>query len=183
MYAQEQRPMPPVLARARTDRKRAILGLTAGYGIVALLALAEVHELSHAHTPGAIASSLFPLVAGLIIIAGVHMTMRGTFAAGARAPLDLLADLERRHAGRRRLIRLMPWLTGLAVAGTIAIAAAEMLAARHFDPWSAAATLASCGATVALVRFVIKRVGRLIERELRAAAEVRRLLSEDMEGT
>ena len=54
-----------------------------------------------------------------------------------------------------------------------------MLAARRFDPLSAVATLAICAATVGFVRLVVRRVSRLIERELRAAAEARRLLRDD----
>jgi hypothetical protein len=178
-YAQEQRPMPPVLARARTDRTRAILGVAIGYTIVAVLALAGAHELSHADSWAAIAGALFPIAGGLAIMVGMHVTMRGTFASAAGAPLDLLAELERRHAGRQRLIRIMPWMTGCLVAGTVAIAAAQMLAARRFDPLSAVATLAICAATVGFVRLVVRRVSRLIERELRAAAEARRLLRDD----
>ena len=180
-YAREQRPMPRVLGRARTDRKRAILGFTVLYALAALLAPRYVRELSAAHGWVAIASSLFMLLFLLAIIVGAHVTMRGTFAPAAGAPLDLLAALERRHAGRRRLMRFMPWLTGVGVCGVIATAAAETLAAGRFDLWSAAATLATCGVTVGFVGLTIKRVGTLIERELREAAEARRLLQEEAE--
>jgi len=126
-YAREQRPMPPVLARARTDRRRAILGLTVGYGLAALLALPDVRELARAHSWVAIASSLFMLLFVLAIVVGAQVAMWGTIGRGSSAPLDLLADLERRHAGRRRLIRFMPWLLGVGVCGTIATAAADLL--------------------------------------------------------
>jgi hypothetical protein len=181
-YAQEQRPMPAILVRARTDRGRAILALAIGYAIVAVMALAGARELSHADSWAAIAGALFPIAGGLAIMIGVQVTMRATFASAARAPLELLADLERRHAGRRRLIRIMPWMAGLVVAGTVAIAAAQLLAAGRFDPASAAATLAICAATAGFVRFVVRRVSRLIDRELRAAAEARRLLGDDDDG-
>jgi hypothetical protein len=175
--------MPPVLARARTDRKRAIVGFAVAYALAAFLALSSVRELSLARTWASIASSLFLLLFVLAVVIGVHVAMRGTFAAGTGAPLDLLADLERRHAGRRRLIRFLRWITGLGVGGVIATGAAEMVSAGGFDPWSAAGTLATCGATLAFVGFTTRRVGKLIERELRAAAEARRLLGDEEAGS
>ena len=174
--------MPPVLARARTDRTRAIVGVALMYAIAVGLVVASAHELSRAPGWAQRASSLFVLLFMPAIVIGVHVAMRGTFARGAGTPLELLAELERRHAGRRRLIRLLRWLTGLGVAGTLALGVAQMVAARRFDLWSAAGTLGVCAATVAFVRFVIKRVGKLIERELRAAAEARRLLGDETDG-
>jgi hypothetical protein len=177
-YAREQRPVPPVLARARTDRRRAILGMAGVYVLAAGLALAAARELLHARTAADIASNLILLVLVVALAAGVGLAMRGAFGHAGGTPLELLADLERRHARRRRLIRFMPWLTGAAVAGTLATEVAQMAAAGRFDPASAAGTLATCAATVGFVWLIATRVGRLIERELRAAAEARRLLAE-----
>jgi hypothetical protein len=177
-YAQEQRPMPPVLARARTDRGRAILGATLADALAALLLLPDARRLLRSPSWPAALSFGFTLVFAAAVIAGVHVAMWGTFGSGAGTPLDLLADLERRHAGRRRLLRFLPWLTGFALAGTIAAAAAEMIAAGRFDPAAAAGTLAIAGAAVGFVWLTMRRVARLIERELREAAEARRLLTE-----
>jgi hypothetical protein len=181
-YAQEQRPMPPVLARARTVRARAILAFTLAYALAAGLTLISLHELPRAETWPERASSLFVPLFVLLMILGMHVTMRGTFARAAGAPLELLADLERRHAGRRRLIRLLPWMTGVGVGATIALEAAQMRAAGRFDPSGVASTLAVCAATVAFVRWVTRRVGKVIERELRAAAEARWLLQDLEDG-
>jgi hypothetical protein len=177
-YAKEVRPIPPVIARARTDRKRAVIGLTLVYVIVALLVVSELHNLRHAPTLVAFASSLFAVISVVVLIVGLHVATWGILGRSGSAPLQLLSDLERRHAGRRRLIRFMPWVTGLLVCGTIGFEAASMIAAGRFDPLAAVGTLAICGLTVAFVSWTVKRVGNLIDRELRQAAEARRLLAE-----
>jgi len=86
-YAREQRPMPPVLARARTDRKRAILGLMVAYGLAALLAVPDVRQLARAHTWVPIASSLFMLLFVVAIVVGAQAAMWGTIGRGSGAPL------------------------------------------------------------------------------------------------
>ena len=170
--------MPPVLARAKTDRRRTLVAVTIGYALAAAVVLSDARSLLRTRTWPAVTSSVFTLVIVLAVIVGVHVAMWGTFGHGASAPLELLAELERRHAGRRRLLRFMPWITGFAVIAAVATTAAQMIAAGRFDPASAAGTLAAWGATVGLVWLSMKRVGRLIDRELREAAEARRLLSE-----
>ena len=177
-YAKEERPIPPVMVRARTDRRRAFIGLTLVYAIAAMLALSELQSLRHAHTILALTSSLFTIVCVLILIVGLHVATWGIVGPTSSAPLALLADLERRHARRRRLLRLMPWMTGFVVCGTIGIEAASMIAAGRFDLSAAFGTLAVCGVTVALVWWTVKRVGNVIDRELREAAEARLLLTE-----
>jgi hypothetical protein len=177
-YAKEVRPIPPVMARARTDRKRAFIGLTSVYVLAALLVLSELRHLRDAHTSLAFASSLFSMVFLLAFIVGIHVATWGILGRTGSAPLQLLADLERRHARRRRLLRLMPWLTGVIVCGTLGFDAASMIAAGRFDFWPAFGTLAVCGVTVGLVWSTVKGVGKVIERELRQAAEARRLLME-----
>ena len=177
-YAKEVRPIPPVMRRARTDWKRALAGLTVVYLVAAFLVLAGLRELRGAHTIVAVASALFTMLCGPIVIVGLHVAMWGKFGRTGRAPIDLLADLQRRHAGRRRLIRFLPWLTGFAVCGTIAIQVMSMLAAGQLDLPPALATLAICAATIGLVWFAIRRTGKVIDSELRQAAEARRLLAE-----
>ncbi|HEY7376428.1 MAG TPA: hypothetical protein VIF57_29990 [Polyangia bacterium] len=177
-YAQEQRPMPPVLARARTDRGRAVLGATLVYGLAALLVLSDARHLLRSRSWPTVSSFAFTLVFAAVVIVGMHVAMWGTFGHGSGTPLDLLADLERRHAGRRRLLRFMPWLVGFAVLGTVASVAAEMIAAGRFDAGAAAGMLIVAGVAVGFVWLTMRRIGRLIDRELREAAEARRLLSE-----
>jgi hypothetical protein len=130
----------------------------------------------------ALTSSLFAMVCILAIIVGIHGATWGILGSRGGAPLELLTDLERRHAGRRRLLRLMPWLTGFIVCGTIGFEAASMIAAGRFDLWAAFGTLAVCGVTVTLMWWTVRRVGDLIERELRQAAEARRLLADGEEA-
>ncbi len=178
-YAKEGRPIPPVMGRARTDRQRALIGLTGVYALGGTAILAELSELRQHHTTAALASSLFTALCVLIIIVGVHVTTWGILGRSGGAPLDLLADLEGRHARRRRLARLLPWITGLVVGGTVAIQVMSMLTTGRFDLPATLETVATSATTIALVWFVKKRVGAVIDRELRQSAEARRLLAED----
>jgi hypothetical protein len=178
-YARGARPLPPVMKRARTDRRRALLGMAMIYVISAFLLAPAIRELARAHTAPALASPLFTFVFLAVLIGGAQVAMRGTLGRSGGAPLDLLADLERRHAGRRRLIRFMPWLMVFAVGGTVAVVAAPMIAAGHVDAGDALATIVACAVTIWFARRTMTRVGALIDRELHEAAEARRLLAED----
>jgi hypothetical protein len=182
-YAKEGRSIPAVMRRARTDRTRALLGVTVAYVLLAFLLVSGLRELRRAHTIGALAPPLFMMLYVPIVIVGLHLTMWGRFGRAGQAPLDLLADLERRHAGRRRLIRFVRWIAGIGVCGTIAVDAIAMLAACRFDLPQAFGTLATCAATVGFVWFTVKRVGRLIDQELQQAAEARRMLTEGDDGS
>jgi len=53
-----------------------------------------------------------------------------------------------------------------------------MIADGRFDPATAAGALAAGAAAAGFVWVTVKRIGRVIDRELREAAEARRLLSE-----
>jgi hypothetical protein len=178
-YAKEGRPIPPVMGRARTDRRRALIGVTGVYALGGLLVLLELPELRHAHTIGAFASWLLAPLCVLIIIVGLHAATWGILGQSGGAPLDLMTDLELRHARRRRLIRLLPWLTGLCVSATIAEAVISMVAAGRFDLPAALAALGACAATAGIVWLTMRRVGKVIDRELRQSAEARRLLTDD----
>ena len=178
-YAKEGRPIPPVIRRARTDRQRALIGLTGVYALGGIVILAELSELRQQHTTAALASWLFTPLCVLIIIVGVHITTWGILARSGGAPLDLLADLERRHAQRRRLAGFLPWITGLVVCGTVATQVMSMLATGRFDLPATLETVATCAATVAVVWFSMKHFGAVIDRESRQSAEARRLLTED----
>jgi hypothetical protein len=178
-YAREARPAPPIVGRALTDRRRAIIGIALVYVMGAALIAAGIENIRQARTTVALASPLFTIAFVLILMACVHAVMRGAFGMTGGTPLQLLEDMERRHAARRRLARLLPGLTGLGAAGAIGADAATMIAARRFDLPSALETLAACAVTVGFVWLTVKRIGRLIDRELREAAEARRLLTED----
>jgi hypothetical protein len=178
VYTRQARPIPTVLKRARTDRARALGGMIALYAITLVVALPVVRDLRRGPaTLGAVNDWIGLAGLGLLAV-GAQLAMRGTFGRSAPEPAALLAGLERRHAGRRRLIRFMPWGTGFIVAGTIGASAAAMIAARAFDWGEALSTALACAAAVWLVRAVIRRTRGIIDRELAEAAEARRLLEE-----
>jgi hypothetical protein len=181
-YEREGRGVPTVLKRARTDRLRAFIGVGGVYAICAGLLVAAIGELRQATGALALVVPLLLIALVVVMIAGVSLAMRGTFGRGDGTPLALLAEMERRHAGRRRLIRFLPWITGASVASTIGVGVVATVAA-GFDAGGALATLAVCGVTVWCVWFVRRRVGRMIDRDLREAAEARRLLAEGAEGS
>jgi hypothetical protein len=179
VYAQHARPIPSVLGRARTDRARARGGLVVLYLLSIAIAAPVLLDLRETRSAFEVARSLVGLGMLALLVVGARLAMRGTIGRPTGEPLALLAGLERRHAGRQRLVRIMPWLTGVLVTETVGFAVAEMVRARSFDLASALATAAACGLTIWLVRFTIKRTSRLIDRELREAAEARRLMSEE----
>ncbi|HVV52652.1 MAG TPA: hypothetical protein VHO06_23525 [Polyangia bacterium] len=178
VYGRRTRPIPPVLKRARTDRARALGAMLALYAIGLAIAVPVALDFRRARTTlGAIDDWLGLGLLGLLVV-GTQLAMRGTLGRPAAEPAALLAGLERRHAGRRRLLRFMPWATGLLVGGTIASAATAMIAARAFAAGEAVSTAVVCGVTVWLVRAVSRRTRKVIDRELAEAAEARRLLEE-----
>lgn len=178
-YAQHARPIPPVLRRARTDRARAQWGMTFLYLLSIAIAAPVLLDLRVHHAAFDVAKSVIGLATLAMLVVGAGIAMRGTIGHSTDEPLALLDGLERRHAGRRRLIRIMPWLAGAMVVETVGFAVAEMVRARAFDLGSALATAVACGVTIWLVGATIKRTARLIDRELREAAEARRLMSEE----
>lgn len=93
--------------------------------------------------------------------------------------MELLEAMERRHAGRRRLMRFMPWGTAYLVMGTLALSVAESFQIGHVSVAVLVAATGASALTVAIVWWVIRTVSRSIDRELREAAEARKLLSEE----
>jgi hypothetical protein len=178
-YAQHARPIPPVLRRAMTDRTRARWGLRVVYLLSIAIAAPALLDLWRTRTPFEVVKSVVGLATLALLVVGARIAMRGTIGSPTEEPLALLAGLERRHAGRRRLIRIMPWLLGAMLVETVGITIAEMVRARAFDPGSALATVVACGAAIWLVRMSMKHTARIIDRELREAAEARRLMSEE----
>jgi hypothetical protein len=173
------REMPAIVKRAEGDRRREIIGFVGFYAIIASLVGPAVAGLWHARTAIQIASAAQTLLLSGAMVIVAHVAMRGTLGAAEGTPLALLDALEWRHAGRRRLARALPWLTGACLAGTIALAAARMIAAGHFDPGAAAITAVVCLATAALLGVTLDRLGKKIDRDLREVAEARKLLADD----
>ena len=178
-FKQGGKRMPSIVKRAESDRRRLILGFVGIYVLAGLQIGFAIRALARARDLiGASAPMVVVIVTVAIVIMG-HVAMRGSFRDDGSAPLALLDGLERRHAGRRRMMRWMPWVTGAAVAGTVGTVAAAMIATRRFHAGLAASTAAACLATIALVWITNRRVGAKIDRELREATEARRLLTED----
>jgi hypothetical protein len=182
IFEQMTRPLPSVVRRARTDRVRAWVGMTGIYVLALTVGVVTIPDLRGAHTVVVLSSPLLTFALLAIILVGTHASMRGSLGrTGSGSLLQLLADMERRHAGRRRLIRLLPWFTGLAVSGAIADSAIAMASAGRFSLGAALGTLGTCGFTVVFVWFVAARTARTIDCDLREAAEVRRLMTDGEE--
>jgi hypothetical protein len=65
------------------------------------------------------------------------------------------------------------------IGGTVALQLMSMLATGRFDLPATFETIGTGAATLALVWLTMRRVGNLIDRELRQTAEARRLLTEE----
>lgn len=178
-YQAGGRPLPRVLKRAKSDRKRALIGMAIVYAIVAGELYVAIPALLRAHSVAEAAPGIVITIVMAFLVVGMNLAMRSTMGHSAKTPEALLAALERRHAGRRRLIRVTAWGTALAVAGTLASAALGTLHAGAFNPRAAAGTGLTCALVIAFVVFVTRHVRRVIDRELREAEEARRLLAEN----
>lgn len=175
------KPLPNVMKRAKSDRRRAFLGLGVLYAIAMLEVGFAIPALRAAKSFSDAAAPALVTVAMAVIIAGAHVVMRGTWSDAGRAPGDLLDAMERRHAARRRLGRLTGWCAAFLCAGAIGVAILDMIHEGRFDVAEAGGTLGICAFAGAFVWVVLKRTMALIERELREAAEARRLLADGLE--
>jgi hypothetical protein len=169
-FQQGGQPIPRVLKRARRDRRQAVVGLVLVYVILAVTMGSQVPALRHA-TPADVVAFVLALLGAAAMIVAVHVTMRGTFRATGAAPLDSLAQLERRHAGRLRLVRMIPWFAAFAVVGDVATEGFTMRALESLA-WLVA------GLAVYFMVFVRLWLRPRIDRDLREVAEARRLLGE-----
>ncbi len=163
---------PAVVRRAMRDRRRAILGVTVFYLLCAALLLHGLLRLRDDR--GVVEVGSLVVEAGILLILGVGapLARRGTWGGGDSAPvLERIAALERRHAGRRRLMRLVVCAMAFTVVGNLVLFALRADYGR----------LAECAFSVAFAWLVLGRTNRLIERDLREAAEVRKLLAEPAE--
>lgn len=171
--------MPNIVKKAAGDRRRVILGFLGIYAIAGAEVAFAVGGLRQARTALDVAPPIVVILIATAVVVAAHASMRGAWADLGTSPQALLDTLERRHAARRRMGRLLPWITGAAIAATLAVSAAVMIAARRFDA-GLAATAAGAGAlTAVFVGWVVRRERRKIDRDLGEIAEARRLLSED----
>ncbi|HTQ41459.1 MAG TPA: hypothetical protein VMI75_01805, partial [Polyangiaceae bacterium] len=95
-FQQGGRPIPRVLKRARRDRRQAVVGLVLVYVILVGTMASKVPALLHASTRADIADFVLGLLGSAAIVVAVHRAMRGTLKATGAAPLEALAQLERR---------------------------------------------------------------------------------------
>jgi hypothetical protein len=93
--------------------------------------------------------------------------MRGTWGAEGVPILERVAALERQHAARRRLMRVVVAVGAVAVAGNVALFALDGKRAR----------IVSSAVAIVFAGAVFWRANRRIEQDLREAKEVRKILS------
>lgn len=135
-----------------------------------------IPELRQASTPADVAGVVLALLGTAAILVAVHVTMRGTFrATGAATPLEALAQLERRHAGRLRLVRVLPWFAAFGLAGKVAQAAMSEGFTTRVVEWIAGDVALLVVYFAVFVRLWLRP---RIDWDLREAAEARRLLGE-----
>jgi hypothetical protein len=175
------KPMPNVIKRAQTDRRRAIAGVVGFYVIAAGEVAFALPRLLAAKTAVAAMAPLVILVGMLVLGVGMAVSVRGTLGPSGTSPTDLLDALEKRHTGRRRLIRFMPWGIGFVTASTMGTVVVVMISVGQLSASLAATTAGLCAFTAAFGWLVIHRTRKGIDRDLREVAEARRLLAEDAE--
>ena len=165
------RVMPDVVRRARNDGLRARWAMVATYAVTATAFLLQLWALAHKDRPlDRATAALACVVIGVVVGAGAT-AMQGTWSARGDAPLDALAALDRRNAGRQRVVVVMRWCVGLFCAAAIGL---------HFalgsgEPLSKLAQLAL---PIVLMVLVDRRARWRFERDRREIAEARRLLAE-----
>jgi hypothetical protein len=179
LWKEGGRPMPEIVTRARTDRQRAMMGMAMAYVIVAAELTSVVVMVRHARTLLDYGAPVVITSTCAFILVGMHAAMRGTWEAFGATPEALLGALERRHKGRLRLCRILPWATSYVVIGTLGLVVAESVARGHHSLLVALFTTAVCLGTVGFAVWVIRRTRRGVERDLREVAEARKLLAGD----
>ena len=178
-FQTERRAMPSVLGKARTDRKRALMGLVLLYAVSTPIAIVMLLQLRHAVTLADFAAPLFVLSIVAIILVGVHFALRGTLAEGALTPGALLDELERRHAGRRKLLSALRWVGAYVLSGIVVAAVHGWMAAKRVDAPTVMALIVILAFAIP-THLVLERwaLGR-IARDFQEVAEARRLMSEN----
>lgn len=178
-FQKEQRAMPGVLTKARADRKRALIGLVVLYAMLAPIAVLMLVQLRHAVAIADFAAPLFVLSIVAIILMGVHRALGGTLAEGALTPGQLLDGLERRHAGRRKLLRVMRWVGAYVLSGIIVAGVHGWIASGRVDAPTAIAVVVILAFAISTHLFLERWASGRIARDLQEVAEARRLMAED----
>jgi MFS family permease len=179
-WTRGDKPMPDVLNRARTDRRRALTGLVVVYAIGAGEIAFAAWLVAHRKGVLELVTPLVMLAVTLGLIAGMHRILRGTWA-DAETPLGWLDALEKRHAARRRLGRFVAWMMAATIVATFTLVALAMAATGRFVPGLAVVTLIGGAASGVFMVVVVRRASRTIRRDLAEAREARRLLGEGQE--
>ncbi|MCL2448725.1 MAG: hypothetical protein FWD17_07255 [Polyangiaceae bacterium] len=154
------------MRRARADGLRARWGLGALYLLGALALLWQFWVLQHAGTALERARAVVACVAVGVLVGAASAAMQGTWSAQGDAPFDLLAALERRNAGRQRLLVVLRWCVGPFSVAEVALGARV---------WTTALA-------IGLVVVFDRRARALFDRDRRELVEARSILS-DPEAT
>jgi hypothetical protein len=175
-YERGGRPMPRVVKTATTDRMRAWLGMVGMYAIGALEVFASVGMIRRARTALDLQSPIQTLIGVALIVGGAHIAMRGTFGRSVSTPGEVLAALERRNAGRKKLLHMMPWFVGFFVVTSLAGDIAHVVIADKVADVVASFTIQA--SALALVVWALRQMRRKMTRDTREIAEARRLLDD-----
>ena len=170
----ENRPMPEVLRRAKSDRLRAIVGTVIFCAILLVEIAVAVTGLRGDASPGGVAAAVLILASSAGLGVGFFVAMRGSWAKSSGSPLELLAGLERRHLARRRLMLVVLVCTAVIVTGVLALAVLSMV--RHGSAMELVGPVGASLFTVAFTWLVTSRVSRVIDRELAQVKEARALM-------
>ncbi len=173
--------MPAVVRRAWTDRRRAKLGMSFFYGIFGVVGLAQVPYFLHPR-PANEYVGLFVVDTALFALAArMHAALRGTWGELAQTPREALAAMERRHAGRLRLGRFMPWGVAYLLAGVVCASMADA-GEGHLTSARAVGVVLALSASGASSWLAHRWVKAKIDRDLREVKEARRMLGEGESG-
>ena len=178
-FQKEQLAMPSVLTRARNDRKRVFVGRLLVYLMLLPVALLQVPPLRRAVTLADFGAPLFIISMVAIILICVHVALRGTLAEGRLTPLELLNELEKRHAGRRKLLRFLPWIGAYVLSGMIVAAVHGWVAAGRVDVPTIILLVVILAYAIGTHIFLDRWARGRITRDVKAVAEARRLLADD----
>jgi hypothetical protein len=158
------------------------LGMVFFYGIVALVALVQISYFTHPQPAGEYIGLFVVDTALLALAASLQVALRGTWGDVARTPMEALAAMDRRHAGRLRLGRFMPWGMAYVLAGAVC---ASMVDAGHGHPVSALDTsvvLVLCASSASFAWLANRWVKAKIDRDLREVKEARKMLTAGESG-
>lgn len=166
--------MPDVVRRARNDARRARWAMAASYAVFVAAILFELWMLAHKDRPLDRAGIALACAFAGALMGAASAAMQGTWSAQGDAPLDALAALERRNAGRQRVLVVMRWCVAVFIVASIAL----YVALGRGVPGEPLSKLARLGVPVVLMVLVDRRARARFERDRRESAEARKLLAE-----